>query len=178
MKISRKMKKFFVSFLTATLSIIMLVTQVSALNIVSCREYFEHEGVVDAVESMSWNITRNIFSFSVDLECYECDNVDIVQSMLELYVYYPSSQTPVYYNRVGDFVSEDTWDSDELLIDISNFDRGYDLVGVWAEITYNIIYDNGDMDLYVYTYEAYVTCDDIEYERNRELHAYIYAEDE
>ena len=38
MKISRKMKKILVTFLTATLSIIMFVTSTSATNIVSYSE--------------------------------------------------------------------------------------------------------------------------------------------
>lgn len=176
MKISRKMKKFFVSFLTAALSIIMLVTQVSALNIVSYREYFEHGVIVDAVESMSWNITRNIFSFGVDLQCYECDNVNFVYARLDLTIMYPSSSTSEEYYDSGFFTFEDTEDSDELLIDIPNFDRGYDSVVIGAEITYAIEYDNGYTDLYLYTYDIEVTSDDIDYERNLTYYYYLYPE--
>lgn len=176
MKISRKMKKIFVTFLTATLSIIMFVTSTSATNIVSYSEYFEHEGVVDAIESMGWYQTRNRFSFGVDLECYECDNVDYVYAKLELTVTYPSSPTDEEYSDVtfGYYTPDNTWDSDELSITVSNFDRDYEIVNVLADITYEIHYDNGVIEQYVYTYNAVAYDGEIYYFREEDVHTYFF----
>lgn len=173
MKISRKMKKIFVTFLTATLSIIMFVTSTSAANIV---EYFEHEGVVDAIESMGWNRTRNMFSFGVDLECYECDNVDYVYAKLELTVKYPLSPTDEEYSddTFGYYTPDDTWDSDELSITVSNFDRDYEIVNVLADITYEIHYDNGVIEQYVYTYNAVAYDGEIYHLREEDVHTYFF----
>lgn len=56
MKISRKMKKIFVTFLTATLSIIMFATQTSALNVLTRRaEFTDDRQILQATE---WNIMK------------------------------------------------------------------------------------------------------------------------
>ena len=155
MKLSRKMKKFFVSILTATLSIIMFATQTSALNVQTrSAEFTEEAEIVQALETISWVPDRNWLLVGVDLECYECDNVDYVQASLEFKVEYPSSSVPVLYNRAGVFTHLDTWDSDELAITITNFDRDYDIIQMEATIIYEIYYDDGQSTLYEYKYDA------------------------
>lgn len=156
MKISRKMKKFFVSFLAATLSIIMFATQTSALNEQTVSAEFEHVGVVDALETMTWDPDRNWFLFSVDLTCYEHSDVDYVEASLELKVEYPSSSVPEYYDQADVFTYLNTDDSDELLISITNFDQGYDSIDITATITYEIFYDDSTSILYEYEYDAIV----------------------
>ena len=177
MKISRKMKKILVTFLATTLSIIMFVTSTSAANIVSYREYFEHEGVVDAIESMGWHKIRNMFSFGVDLECYECDNVDTVYASLAWDIYYPSSSEPESHELDDFFTPENTWDSDELGFTITDFACSYDTISIDTEITYCILYDNGDMEMYVYIYDIDLVDNYLDYTRDRILHAYIYADE-
>ena len=163
MKISRKMKKFFVSFLTAALSIIMLVTQVSAWNVVTYDANFEEESeIVQANEYMTWNITRNMLSIGVDLDCYDHEDVENVHATLNVFVsYYVFSTDTLYTDFVHEFkyatlTPEESWDSDELLVIVQNFERGYEKVEIMAEITYDINYYNGNTERYVYQHNAYL----------------------
>ena len=165
MKLSRKMKKFFVSILTATLSIIMFATQTSALNIVNNRAYFECEEVFDAYETMTWNPNRNWLDVAIDVECYECDTVDHVSVSLELKVWYYESETDDWYvastskfDSYEELTYLNTWDSDEVCATITNFDRGnnYEKIEIMAVITYEIHYVDGDTEDYEYVHSAFL----------------------
>ena len=180
MKMSRKMKKFFVTVLTVTLSIIMFVTSTSAANTVSYCEYFEHEGVVSATESMSWGINRNLFVFGVDLECYESDIVDFVYVSLHLDVYYPTeleAEIEDEYEQSGIFTYLDTEESDELSIAIPNFnyDDNYDDIEIVTTITYLIAYENGAYEFYEYRHNIEII--DGEVSHNRRLIWYYYDDE-
>jgi len=162
MKISRKMKKFFVSFLTSALSIIMLVTQVSALTPISYMGHFEHEGVVEAFEYISWDPRENreYLSFGLDLVCYECENVDSVRVSMSYDVGYYSSITANDHfdadsdSSTGAFHPWDTEDSDEFLFYIYNFDNSCAKTEIIINILFEIIYINGDIESYQYEHAA------------------------
>lgn len=162
MKISRKMKKFFASFLTITLSIIMFVTQTSALNTVSNRAYFEREGIFDAYETMTWDPNGNRLDVAIDVECYECATVDYVKVSLAANVKYYELETDTWYvasadrSDTQDLTYLDTWDSDEVCISVIDFDRGneYEKIKIEALITYKIFYVNGDTETYKYKHTA------------------------
>lgn len=166
MKISRKMKKFLLTFLAGTLSIIMFATQVSASNIVSYVEYFEHDAV-DSLESILWDSDRDRFIFALDLTCYESDDVECVKANLELIIQYPESPTNEIYqdDASGDFTPENTWDSDEIMLSFSNFSRGYDVITVHAYITYEIHYNDEDVQEFLYQYNILIYNNNLTYTR-------------
>ena len=187
MKISRKMKKFLVSILTATLSIIMLVTQVSAWNSISYHDDFEEEeDILTSREGIVWDLTRDRLEFSIDVECYENDDVDFVLVSLDFTTeYYLSLDDDLYSDHV--YVADyceltylDTWDSDEILVSISNFERGgiYDQIKIYAHIRYEINYNNGGKEAYEYTDSAVLLYgNDFSWERECTAHVYIFPLD-
>lgn len=177
MKISNKMnkmKKLFVTILATTLSIVMFMTSASAADYVSYIEHFEHEGVVEAYESISWHKNRNMFLFAVDLECYECDGVKDVFASLKWRILSPSSEATDFEFDAGSFTPENTWDSDELQFYITNFACGYE---IYAEIKYNIAYDNGISEEYLYGYTINSLDDTLYYERDFYYHIIILPEE-
>lgn len=183
MKNSRKIKRFLVSVLTVTLSIIMFVTQTSAANVVTYNaEFAERAEIVQAYEYITWDSRRNRFTVATDLECYECDDVEYVYAELVLDVYYPSDFITEIdedddhdYESDGIYTYLNTEDSDELIFTIANFDCGYDEIEVVAEITYMIAYYNGVYELYQYRHTATVAGDDLSHERL--LLLYVYNDD-
>lgn len=185
MKNSRKIKKVLVSILTATLSIIMFVTQVGALDAVTYNATFEEEAeIVSASEYMIWDYheRRNFLSVGVDLECYECDNVEYVTVSVGVAVGYLASPTAVNFSYVtsdsdsGSFTYLDTDESDELIVNIYNIDRGYYETVISAVIQYDIVYDNGDVEYYEYTYTASIINGE-DFDCERILTYYEYVED-
>lgn len=156
MKISRKMKKFLVSFLTVTLSIIMFVTQTSALSTFPISEWFIQNGEVNALEHMAWSSNRNVLTCSVDLTCYENDNVDRVFARLDLWVTDTSSSSPAepYYDDYtsGNYDYLNTWDSDELILCASNFNPNLNRYFINAKIKYIIYYNDGGFEEHEFEY--------------------------
>ena len=187
MKISRKIKKFFVSILTATLSIIMLVTQVSAWNVVSYYEDFEEEeDILFAREGIVWDITRDRLDFSIDVECYEHDDVDYVLVSLDFtasYYLWASDNLPydsVYLNDNSELTYLNTWDSDEVTVTVSDFERSgiFDKIEIDACVRYEINYNNGDKERYEYRHIAtLLDGDDFSWNREYTAHVYIYPVD-
>lgn len=155
MKIARKMKKFFASFLTITLSVIMFVTQTSASSIYTKSAVFaERPSIVTAIETITWDPEHSWFIFGIDLACYESGDVDYVEADLRVKIKYPTSATPDLYTRSGIFTYLNTDDSDELLIHLDEFDTGSYPVIITVDISYEIFFDNGTTDLYKYKYNA------------------------
>lgn len=162
MKISRKMNKFVVSFLATTLSIIMFVTSASALTPITYNGYFEHEGVIEALEYINWDPRdkRKFLSFGLDLLCYECENVDYVQvSMSAMAGYYSSVTAEEHFDydsdsRTNSFYPWNTEDSDEFIIYITDFDNRYPKTELIVTILFEIFYSNGDRETYQYEHSA------------------------
>lgn len=187
MKISRKMKKFFVTFLAATLSIIMFATQVSAWDVVSYYEDFEEEeDILSAREAIVWDITRDKLVFAIDVECYEHDDVDYVLVSLDLTASYYLWATDtlyfdsVYLNDNRELTYLNTWDSDEVTVMISNFERTgiFDKIEIDAYVRYEINYNNGDKESYEYRHVAVLLDgEDFSWNRNHTAHVYIYPVD-
>ena len=166
MKISRKMKKYFASCFAAILSIVMVVTSVGAINAQTCSFWVEHEDF-DALVQMTWYEDRDLLQLSVDLSCYEDANIDSFNVELDLWIVYliycwPNSTGDVYqeqYNFTID--SENTWDSDEIIISISDFERGcaystLNSIDVKVEITCWANYSDSSLGVAFNEYEATV----------------------
>lgn len=171
MKISRKIKKFFVSILTATLSIIMFVTSISASNVYSSTKAFEHEGVVSVSQNVTWDSrpNRHTLTFSVDLECYENDEVECVLVEMDLYAYYPTKNNAItqYSNEEirGEFTHLNTWDSDEISINVPDYGLGHDNIEIISTITYTIQYYNGLKITYRYRYNVNIVYSEVSHEQ-------------
>lgn len=162
MKNSRKIKRFLVSVLTITLSIIMFVTSASALTPITYNGYFEHEGVVEAYEYINWDPreNRNFLSFGLDLACYECENVDSVRvSMSIMAGYYYSVTSERYFDNDSDSLTDtfypwNTEESDEFLFYINDFYNSHAKTELIVNILFEIIYCNGDIESYQYEHKA------------------------
>ena len=167
MKISRKMKKLFVAFLAATLSIVMVVTSAGAINAQTCSYWVEHEDF-DAFVQMTWYDDSDELQLSVDLTCYEDTNIANVSVALEVIIFYNIFTGPdltMDYERTthSDTFSPDaTWDSDEIIIDFTNFERGCaysetNSIDIEVEIICNITYTDGSPDETVNNYSDLCT---------------------
>lgn len=159
MKISRKMKKFFVSILTATLSIIMFATQTSALNVKTrSAEFTDDRQILQATEWITWDKNRNWLLVGVDLSIDENDYYSIVRTYFSLTIEnttYPSPDPYFEDTQSGIYDYSDTWDSDEILYSFTDFDPVGDSYTITATITYDIYYyDGGNVE---YTYENIYT---------------------
>lgn len=147
MKNSRKIKKVLVSILTATLSIIMLVTSASAANIVTISEEFTDERqVVHATEWLTWDKNRNRLLVGVDLSFDEDDYYNEVSASLKLTITNTTySPATTYFDDTisGDFDYSDTWDSDELLFSLADFNPNFERYFITATISYVVHYDDG-----------------------------------
>ena len=158
-----KIKRIISFVLAFTLSIIMFSFQICADTPVTYRAQFEHEAV-DSFEYMTWDShpRRNWLMFGIDLTCYECDSVDSVKVSVGLMVAYLSSSTDSAFSDSELVTTSETFtylntdDSDELLITIQNFDRGYDITLIYATVIYELYDGDSVVAEYSYSYEAYV----------------------
>lgn len=154
MKNSRKIKKVLVSILTATLSIIMFVTQVGAANIVTISEEFTDERqVVHATEWLTWDKNRNWLLVGVDLSFNEDDNNNDVFASMELWITNTSTSpaTEYFHDYIFDNLNySDTLDSDELLFSFANFNANNERYLVRSQIIYIIYYDDGCTEEYTF----------------------------
>ena len=102
MKISRKMKKFFVSILTVTLSIIMFATQTSALNVeTKSAEFTDNRQIIQATEWITWDKNRNCLLVGVDLSIDENDYYSTVWKIIKvpcLFFYVKTPETNPFFH--------------------------------------------------------------------------------
>lgn len=164
MKMSRKMKKFFVTVLTVTLSIVMVVTSAGAINAQTCSCWVEHEDF-DAFVQMTWYDDSDELQLTVDLSCYEDANIDTIDVKLFLRIYYyiviPPNITgdAEFYEYRDTIDSEYTWDSDEIIINIDNFERGCahsttNCIDIYLDIECYANYSDGSVRVAFDNYEA------------------------
>lgn len=156
MKISNKMKKLFVTILATTLSIVMFMTSASAADMISSTKQFSHPDVLSAYHTVVWDTrpNRRALTFSIDLECYENEDVEEVIVEVSYDAYYPSRTNPIISDldntQSGTFNESNTEDSDEIIINIPDYGFGHYNIEVIVTVNYDIHYYNGLIITYEY----------------------------
>lgn len=131
MKMSRKMKKFFVTVLTVTLSIVMVVTSAGAINAQPCSFWITREDCedFDALVYLIWYDDWDDLYLTVDVSCSEDANIDSFEVEFVLTIGYVIVELPVItsdserYQEQYTIAAENTWDSDEIIYIIQDFER-------------------------------------------------------
>lgn len=156
MKISRKMKKFFVTVLTVTLSIVMVVTSAGAINAQTCSFWITYEDCedFDALTYLIWYDDWDDLYLTVDVSCSEDANIDSIEVEFELVISYVIVELPVItndwdrYEEEYTIAAENTWDSDEIIYIIQDFERNCahdttDTIYIDLEVECKVNYSDG-----------------------------------
>lgn len=150
----RKFKKIFVILIAVVLSVAICMVSISAFNVV---EVFEYDNELYAVETISVNEDNNILSVAIDLSCEDTVELSRVYAELDVTVLYygnpPSSPITSYRETDGRMVyPNETEDSDEVLVTITNYDRGYPNIVITVIVTYTLYFTDNSNEIYSYEY--------------------------
>lgn len=158
MKNKFKTKKLFVSSLAVILSmIVFMMSTNAAFWPVNIYEVFEYENEMPASEFIYSNMDNNRLYVVIDLSCYNSTMIDQIYAGLDVKVSYYNalSGNPATSTRstAGDtFYSYETEDSDEMILYINNYDRGFSYVVIEVTVTYTLYFFNGGSDTCSYLY--------------------------